>query len=637
MANTKVTGDLIADGTITSGNLANSSVTAAKLNSITTDNISEGTNLFYTDARVGTYLSGNGYDTATNIIAAITDSAPTTLDTLNELAAALGDDPNFATTVTNSIATKLPLAGGTISGNLTVSGSLTGTLAAAAQPNVTSVGTLTGLTIGGTTSINNANLNLSNAYFLTGRNNANTLSLALIGRDTNDRVIIDADGYGTRIGSGSLLTVTAANVGIGTSSPACHFNVSGSGNGSVSEHIRITSTDIEAKLAFVTTTGNGAITQSGGDLRFMTNTANVERMRIASNGYVYINEVAGRANLNIRGTYVSGRYFNQVHCLPSNGDAEGGLYLGSISANNSIIANGNYYNSAGNHIPRAAEASVITLNADGITFSTNSGLTNGVGYIPTPRMRITNSGNVGIGTSSPIDKLHIAGGITSTSLATPSNTSIGSVQLGYDGTNGVLRSWNSSPIILSTFGHLQFDTSGSERMRVTSGGQLQVGGTTQSFNARIVIHRNAYSIESKSTGTGSEGHFVFSNGNGAVGSIFTNGTSTAYNTSSDYRLKEDCQPLEGALNRVDYLKPINFAWKVDGSRVDGFLAHQVAEVVPEAINGEKDAVDEKGNPIYQGIDQSKLVPLLTAAIQELKEIVDNQQQQINDLKAQLNG
>ena len=87
-----------------------------------TDDLAEGsTNLFYTDARVGSYLTAQGYDTATNIIASITDSAPVTLDTLNELAAALGDDPNFATTVTNSIATKLPLAGGTLSGKLTLS------------------------------------------------------------------------------------------------------------------------------------------------------------------------------------------------------------------------------------------------------------------------------------------------------------------------------------------------------------------------------------------------------------------------------------------------------------------------------------------------------------------------------------
>ena len=86
-----------------------------------TDDLAEGTtNLFYTDARVGTYLSAQGYDTATNIIASITDSAPVTLDTLNELAAALGDDPNFATTVTNSIADKLPLSGGTLTGVLTL-------------------------------------------------------------------------------------------------------------------------------------------------------------------------------------------------------------------------------------------------------------------------------------------------------------------------------------------------------------------------------------------------------------------------------------------------------------------------------------------------------------------------------------
>src|SRR6056300_731464 len=81
------------------------------------DDLSEGsTNLFYTDTRVGTYLSSNGYDTASNIIASITDSAPTTLDTLNELAAALGDDPNFATTVTNNLATKVAKTGDTMTG-----------------------------------------------------------------------------------------------------------------------------------------------------------------------------------------------------------------------------------------------------------------------------------------------------------------------------------------------------------------------------------------------------------------------------------------------------------------------------------------------------------------------------------------
>jgi hypothetical protein len=122
---------------------------------------------------------------------------------------------------------------------------------------------------------------------------------------------------------------------------------------------------------------------------------------------------------------------------------------------------------------------------------------------------------------------------------------------------------------------------------------------------------------------------AFYNPNGVVGTITTSGSATAYNTSSDYRLKEDVQPMVGSVDRLMALKPVNFAWKVDGSRVDGFLAHEAQEVVPECVTGEKDAVeiveikDEDGNvtgteeqPVYQGIDQSKIVPLLTAALQE---------------------
>ena len=120
-----------------------------------------------------------------------------------------------------------------------------------------------------------------------------------------------------------------------------------------------------------------------------------------------------------------------------------------------------------------------------------------------------------------------------------------------------------------------------------------------------------------------------------VGSIAVNASSTTYATSSDYRLKEDDVPMTGATERVKALRPINFAWKADGSRVDGFFAHELAEVVPEAATGTKDAMmDEeyevtpatdteaavmgtRSVPDLQGIDQSKLVPLLTATIQEL--------------------
>ncbi|MGY8866839.1 MAG: hypothetical protein ACKVJK_14675, partial [Methylophagaceae bacterium] len=135
MANTKVTGDLIASSTIATGNIADNAVTSDKISGITTAHITEGSNLYYTNARADARITAattSDLTEGTNLYytdaradaraALLVDSAPSTLDTLNELAAALGDDPNFATTVTNSIATKLPLAGGTLTGNLGIGG-----------------------------------------------------------------------------------------------------------------------------------------------------------------------------------------------------------------------------------------------------------------------------------------------------------------------------------------------------------------------------------------------------------------------------------------------------------------------------------------------------------------------------------
>ncbi len=116
-----VTGTITGDIT---GSLSGTATQASNLNNHNTGNLSEGSNLYYTDSRVGTYLSNNGYATQSTIVAAITDSAPTTLDTLNELAAALGDDASFSTTVTNSIATKAPIANPSLTGNTSIAGNL---------------------------------------------------------------------------------------------------------------------------------------------------------------------------------------------------------------------------------------------------------------------------------------------------------------------------------------------------------------------------------------------------------------------------------------------------------------------------------------------------------------------------------
>ena len=108
----------------------------------------------------------------------------------------------------------------------------------------------------------------------------------------------------------------------------------------------------------------------------------------------------------------------------------------------------------------------------------------------------------------------------------------------------------------------------------------------------------------------------FYNGASPVGSININTSSTSYNTTSDYRLKENLTEITDGIDRIKQLKPKRFNFIGDTSVVDGFIAHEAKQVVPEAVTGEKDEVLPNGDPVYQGIDQAKIVPLLTAALQE---------------------
>jgi hypothetical protein len=100
--------------------------------------------------------------------------------------------------------------------------------------------------------------------------------------------------------------------------------------------------------------------------------------------------------------------------------------------------------------------------------------------------------------------------------------------------------------------------------------------------------------------------------------IINSGGTTSYSTTSDYRLKENVVKLTNGIERVKQLKPKRFNFILDENKeiIDGFIAHEAKEVVPESVNGEKDEVLPNGDPVYQGIDQAKLVPLLTAALQE---------------------
>jgi hypothetical protein len=172
-----------------------------------------------------------------------------------------------------------------------------------------------------------------------------------------------------------------------------------------------------------------------------------------------------------------------------------------------------------------------------------------------------------------------------------------------------------------------------EAMRIDSNGNLLVGttsaiaGNNSAFvsgngNSTLLLKQDfsgAQPLAVWHSRAGSQTYAAFYAGAGPTptGSITTNGTTTAYVTSSDYRLKENVQPMQDALAVIAQLNPVTYTWKADGSDGQGFIAHELQAVVPDCVSGEKDAVDAEGNPQYQGVDTSFLVATLVKAVQEL--------------------
>ena len=485
--------------------------------------------------------------------------------------------------------------------------------------------------------------------------------------------------------------------GLGTGSPI-YVSTSGVGIGG-SPSAKLTVIDASApKIRFIDTAdfyytdygrdGIDAYTNTNSSAPIFFKTGGNERMRIDSSGNVGIGySGTAQGKVDIRTTV--GSTFLNLQGTNETSNGETAL----------IRLWGTQYNTAGRHSEIANVTSGSTAS-NNLVFRTNG----------TERMRIDSSGNVGIGVS-PSAKLHSSDSTAAQGLftgwsSTGANSDSGAIRLGnnstYQGRIDYAADGNTQFSLENTFslGIMTFKTGGTERMRIDSSGNVLIGNDSSSAIAGggeqgTYIGVNGSVFTGKDS-TSSRTHYNFYNPNGKVGSITTSGSATAFNTSSDYRLKEDWQPMSGALDRVDALKPVNFAWKANGERVDGFLAHELAEVIPEAVTGEKDAMrdeeyevspavyedvvhpaeeavyetiehpaiaeelDADGNiiveaqeayteevlvseakeewtekvlvseavmgtrsvPDYQGIDQSKIVPLLVAAIQELKAEVD---------------
>jgi len=195
------------------------------------------------------------------------------------------------------------------------------------------------------------------------------------------------------------------------------------------------------------------------------------------------------------------------------------------------------------------------------------------------------------------------------------NTIIGT----YNGNQGGLDIRTSSNnIVLS-------DGDGNPRLYVDNGGKLFVNTVSNPSAGVVAIdyaRGTTAGMRIKDTvGSGGTGVIAdfYNSSNVSVGSITHNSSTTSFNTSSDYRLKENVVELTGATDRLKQIPVHQFNFiNTPDTTVDGFIAHEVQAIVPEAVTGTHNEVNAEGNPVYQGIDQSKLVPLLVATIKELE-------------------
>jgi len=406
------------------------------------------------------------------------------------------------------------------------------------------------------------------------------------------------------------MRLTSNGLGIGTSSPASRLHVSGT----FGSQLRLQ----ETSGTFFDITGGGRL-----DIR---NNAGTAIVSIAQSG----NPVGTQLNINSSGNV-------GVGVVPSAwGSGYKVLQIGNAgfmnSAQSTWFYNNSYFDGANNIYTTTGTATrYVQQSGEHQWYNAPSG-TAGASVSFTQAMTLDASGNLTIGSTTA----------TSAKLKVNPDANTGmEVLTGNTATNTRLffRTASTSattPVEYQATSHLWFNSGGTQIATLDSSGRLLISGTSsssiggQSQNL-LVYSSGTNAIGAYQTASGgycynsyavSNGgtyyHMYFSDAGTSHGSITSNGVLTSYATTSDYRLKNSVLPMTGALAKVALLKPCTYKWNANGSDGEGFIAHELAEVCPQAVVGEKDAVDEDGNPKYQGIDVSYLVATLTAAIQELK-------------------
>lgn len=403
-------------------------------------------------------------------------------------------------------------------------------------------------------------------------------------RLNSDGEIIQLRKDGTVVAS-----IGTQNWGIGTASPESALQVTGAVNttpDSAGVHL-----GMDANYATIELAGS-----DGGQLDF-PNAANTDyrgriRYTASDNKMAFFASGAGTQTMTVTNTSVgigtASPDSNHKLEVASTGTAEAGIRSGNTSE---AILN------FGRTNDRLRGRIAYNNSSEYMAFWTNQG----------EKVRLTSAGRLGIGTNSPAQLLHVnsTGNVAAAQIQGASHTA----KISTDGAGTIFGT--------TTNGYMLLATNNAERMRLDSSGNLLVGTTTVGGNG-FTFETNGFATFARASGA-AQSMIGFKNGGSFVGEIRTSTTATAYLTSSDHRLKENVTADWDATTRLKQLNPVRFNFIADAdTTVDGFLAHEVQDIVPEAITGTHNEVDDEGNPVYQGIDQSKLVPLLVKTIQELE-------------------
>jgi hypothetical protein len=305
-------------------------------------------------------------------------------------------------------------------------------------------------------------------------------------------------------------------------------------------------------------------------------------------------QAAGIGVVRARPTYAGGRYFNAFQALggASGSSDTGGMHIGAISDNNADITTGQYYSTSGLYIPVSTSATKMSMSGESISFHADSGLSIGTGHYPTELMQINASGVV-VNEQGYDRDFRVESDSNSHMLFVDAGTN--AVGFNYS-TPGVSKSFASTNIT-SNF-HINSDDS-------INGPFFQYAGSGVFVGLQNDV------------GTGTRYFLSFGDsGSNRYGDVTSNGSVMTYGGTSDYRLKTNVQPMSGSIDRVKQLNPVTFDWISSGVSTEGFIAHELQAVVPDAATGVRDEVDDNGRPIMQQVDPRHVVPLLTSALQE---------------------